>query len=146
MCICDSIRKYGFHEKTSRHHSFSPSVWIATILRMDQDMPILLLVSEPQPNRTEGSREIIEQSTIYSTFLWDWSPGLSACAGIPLPSRLNLLCEVLICDPQCASAQRKRFRNRIFSVSGGFKSSFLQISKIACSRKTCRQLSFSPSA
>ena len=75
---------------------FSPSAWIATMLCMDQDIPILLLVSEPQPNRTEGSREIIGHNTIYSTFLWDWSPGPSACAGIPLPARRSLLCEVLI--------------------------------------------------
>ena len=57
----------------------------------------------------------------------------------------SLLCEVLR-DPQCASAQRKRFRIIMLSVSGGLKSSFLQISKLRDHRKTSRHISFSPSA
>ena len=44
-------------------------------------------------------------------------------------SKLRQLALRVAGDPQCASAQRKRFRNIILSVSGGSKSSFLQISR-----------------
>ena len=41
-------------------------------------------------------------------------------------SKLRQLALRVTGDPQCASAQRKRFRNAILGVSGGLKSSFLQ--------------------
>ena len=50
----------------------------------------------------------------------------SAAWALLFESKLRQLVLRVAGDPQCASAQRKRFRNAIFSVSGGLKSSFLQ--------------------
>ena len=86
------ISKSRDHRKTSRHLSFSPSAWIATILCMHQDTPILRLVFEPQPNRIEASREILERSAIYSTFVWTVVAGQVPCAGIPLRTYHTVAC------------------------------------------------------